>query len=253
MLFPLDPAMRQVLGRLHIEFMLPDGLYEVHPDSVFEPPCQVAVLERSYHEVGAFTQVWSPLHNVVTVGRYCSIASGLVNSYAEHPASWLTSCAAAYQLGDERIWHRFKNESWDGPKDYTGFVFSGDDLPSHPITVGNDVWIGADVYLRRGIMIGDGAVIGARAVVTKDVPPFAIFAGNPARVRKWRFSEETRELLSELRWWEYCLLDFGGVPLWDADQAAIEVAERIRSGRLRKFAPRRYTLGERAVLHAAAA
>lgn len=73
----------------------------------------------------------------------------------------------------------------------------------YQIVIGNDVWIGADVTLLGGVKIGNGAVIGAGAVVAKDVPPYAVVVGNPARVIKYRFDEVTIEWLQKLRWWNW--------------------------------------------------
>lgn len=73
--------------------------------------------------------------------------------------------------------------------------------PSH-IEIGNDVWFGAGAIVLRGITIGDGAVIGAGAVVTKDVPPYAIVAGNPARIIRYRFEENIIVRLLATKWWD---------------------------------------------------
>lgn len=73
----------------------------------------------------------------------------------------------------------------------------------YQIVIGNDVWIGADVTLLGGVKIGNGAVIGAGAVVAKDVPPYAVVVGNPARVIKYRFDEATIEWLQKLCWWNW--------------------------------------------------
>lgn len=67
---------------------------------------------------------------------------------------------------------------------------------------GNDVWIGQNAAILPGVHIGDGAIIGANAVVSKDVPPYAIAVGNPAIVKKYRFDEETIDLLLKLKWWD---------------------------------------------------
>jgi len=69
--------------------------------------------------------------------------------------------------------------------------------------IGNDVWIGDSAIILSGVKIGDGACIAAGSVVTKNVEPFAIVGGVPAKVIKYRFSEETRNLLSELQWWNW--------------------------------------------------
>ncbi len=72
-----------------------------------------------------------------------------------------------------------------------------------PTIVGNDVWIGQDVVIKGGVKIGNGAVIGARSVVTKDIPPYAVAAGAPAKVIKYRFEQEKMDLLQKLQWWNW--------------------------------------------------
>lgn len=79
------------------------------------------------------------------------------------------------------------------------------------VTIGNDVWIGYDAVVLPGLTIGDGAVVGANAVVTKDVPPYAIVAGVPATILRYRFPPETIERLLALRWWN-----------WDDDKVKAE-------------------------------
>lgn len=71
------------------------------------------------------------------------------------------------------------------------------------ITIGNDVWIGTHAVILTDVEVGDGAIVGAGAVVTKSVPPYAIAAGNPARVIKYRFSEGEIRALLKIRWWEW--------------------------------------------------
>ncbi len=71
------------------------------------------------------------------------------------------------------------------------------------VTIGNDVWIGQYSTILSGVNIGDGAIIGANSLVTKDVPPYAVVGGNPAKLIKYRFDEETIEKLLELKWWDW--------------------------------------------------
>ena len=72
-----------------------------------------------------------------------------------------------------------------------------------PVVIGNDVWIGYEAIILAGVTIGDGAIIGTRAVVTKDVPPYTIVGGVPAKPIKRRFSEETTSALLEIQWWNW--------------------------------------------------
>ena len=83
-------------------------------------------------------------------------------------------------------------------------AFNVFDLPvKGDILVGHDVWFGYDALIKGGVTIGDGAIIGTRAVVVKDVPPYSIVAGNPARVVKMRFDDKTIERLLRLSWWDW--------------------------------------------------
>lgn len=75
-------------------------------------------------------------------------------------------------------------------------------VPFKRVMVGNDVWIGERVMIMGGINIGDGAVIGAGAIVTKDVPPYAVVAGVPAKLIRYRFSEDVIAKLEEIKWWD---------------------------------------------------
>ena len=80
---------------------------------------------------------------------------------------------------------------------------AADPLVHHQMTIGNDVWVGANAQLLGGIHIGNGAVIGAGTVIAKDVPPYAVVVGNPARIIKYRFDEETITRLQRIKWWNW--------------------------------------------------
>lgn len=103
------------------------------------------------------------------------------------------------------------NHALDGfttyPLDVMGFVAPGPDGPRGTMrgdtVIGNDVWIGRGATILPGVRIGDGAVVAAKAVVAKDVPPYAVVAGNPATVVKRRFPDAVVETLLALRWWDW--------------------------------------------------
>lgn len=84
-----------------------------------------------------------------------------------------------------------------------GFVEERSPLAYKTVKIGNDVWIGMNTCILPGVQVGDGAIIGAGSVVTKDVPAYAIVAGNPAKVIKYRFSEEIIACLLESKWWDW--------------------------------------------------
>jgi acetyltransferase-like isoleucine patch superfamily enzyme len=77
-------------------------------------------------------------------------------------------------------------------------------LPPHsPITIGNDVWIASNVKIKQGVTVGDGAVLATECFVTKDVPPYSVVGGNPAKIIRYRFSEDQISSLLEIQWWNW--------------------------------------------------
>ena len=124
------------------------------------------------------------------IGKFCSIACGakfLFNS-ANHTLSSLSTYPFPRFFEEWGLEKRNVAESWDNKGD---------------IVLGNDVWIGYEAVIMAGVTIGDGAIIGARAVVTKDVPPYTVAGGIPAKPIKKRYPEETIAALSELKWWDW--------------------------------------------------
>lgn len=101
---------------------------------------------------------------------------------------------------------------------------------SKRIVIGNDVWIGEGVYISRGVTIGDGAVIAARSVIVRDVPPYAIVGGIPARVIRYRFAPEIIERLLKVRWWAYGPAILSDVD-WSSPESCLdEIERRVAAG-----------------------
>ncbi len=123
------------------------------------------------------------------IGKFCAIATGatFLMSGANHPMRGVSTYPFAVF---ERGWR----------KGYEGELESGS---RGDITIGNDVWIGLKATILPGVTIGDGAIIGAHAVVSRDVRPYAIAVGNPAREVKRRFDDATVEELLAVRWWDW--------------------------------------------------
>ena len=132
---------------------------------------------------------WSDEYNI-KVGKYCSIGRDCnFFLHANHRTDWITTSS--------QLW---------GP--VTSEIAELHMQMGHPeckgnITVGNDVWIGAKSTIMSGVKIGDGAVIGSGSVVAKDVPPYAIVVGNPAKIIKYRFDENQIEDLLKISWWNW--------------------------------------------------
>lgn len=123
------------------------------------------------------------------IGSFCSIGTGasfIMAGNQGHRHNWISSFPFYYMSEVEHL-----RDAQDG---YKG---AGDTI------VGNDVWIGSEAMIMPGVKIGDGAVIGSRALVTKDVAPYTIVGGNPAKAIKTRFSEEDIKILLEIKWWEW--------------------------------------------------
>ena len=123
----------------------------------------------------------------VNIGSFCSIASYCAIGGGKHPMDAVST----------------------SPVFYAGRNSMGKNFSSIPeeenqgVEIGNDVWIGEAVFINDGVKIGTGAVIGAHSVVTKDVPPYAIVAGAPAKVLRYRFDEDTIQKLLDSKWWEW--------------------------------------------------
>jgi virginiamycin A acetyltransferase len=129
------------------------------------------------------------LEDKLIIGKFCSIASQtkFIMGAAHHNMNNLSTYS----------FHIF--EEWIDCREGMplGFVTKPDTI------IGNDVWLGYDALIMSGVNIGDGAVIGARAVVTKDVPPYTVVAGSPARIIKTRFSDEIIADLLQIKWWDW--------------------------------------------------
>ena len=132
---------------------------------------------------------WSDQYHV-HLGKYNSIGRDCnFFLHANHRADWVSTSS--------QLWGPVTPEIAQTHMDMGHPTCKGD------INVGNDVWVGAMSTIMSGITIGDGAIVGAGSTVTKDVPPFAIVAGNPGKIVKYRFTEEQIEKLLQISWWNW--------------------------------------------------
>ena len=123
----------------------------------------------------------------LTIGKYCSIARDVMMILGKHRIDTIST-------------YPFKTLSKFWPEADRSIE---DHSTKGDIIIGNDVWIGARANILSGVTIGSGAIIAAASVVTKDVPPYAIVAGNPARIIKYRFPEKTIQRLLSVAWWNW--------------------------------------------------
>jgi virginiamycin A acetyltransferase len=181
--------------------------------------------------MGAMSYTWSALPEPIKVGRYCSISTGVVFLDSTHPTDRVTTSVFSCKLhhilyGDHPDPWSIGALEWDA----TG----GRDYPE----IGNDVWIGRDVILSMGITIGTGAIIAAGSVVTKDVEPYSIVGGNPARHIRYRIADEgvRRELL-RTEWWRYDPGDIARIGVDDPGRFVDDLDRFISQSEVSIFRP----------------
>lgn len=123
--------------------------------------------------------------NNIKIGKFSSIASNIKFGLGIHPTHLITTHPAFYS--NNKPFKTFADKNY-----FEEYL---------PITIGNDVWIGQESMIMGGVTISDGAIVAARAVVTKDVPPYAIVGGVPAKIIRYRFDKETISKLLRIKWW----------------------------------------------------
>lgn len=169
--------LKQVIRNPNIEI----GDYTIYNDFVQDP--------KDFEKNNVLYQY--PINkDKLIMGKFCSVACGakfLFNS-ANHSLASLSTYPFPILFEEWGLDVKNIRQAWDNKGD---------------IVIGNDVWIGYEAVVLAGVTIGDGAVIGARAVVSKDIPPYTIAAGVPAKPIRKRFSQDTIRSLLEIKWWNW--------------------------------------------------
>jgi len=187
----------------------------------------VSLTNTAFHgdcRVGAFTYINGGGEvNEADIGRYCSIARDVIIGPGAHPMDFLTTHPVASDPSGVSANMR------DEPS-YAAIALTALTADRKSIgrtIIGDDVWIGARAIVLKGVTVGTGAVIGAGAVVTKDVEPYAIVAGSPARVVRFRFAPEMIARLLASAWWTR---DLSALPQRDYSQPASMLDQLERLG-----------------------
>lgn len=161
----------------------------------FEGPNKVGSHTFLSGEIGGYTYIGANCQlGRIKIGRFCSISPNVKVITANHPITYASTAPVFYSTASQ-CGTTFVDENIYDDTNYTKDGFSCE--------IGNDVWIGENVLIKGGIKIGDGAVIAMGAVVTKDIAPYTINGGVPAKVIKERFEdEEIKTALLDSKWWD---------------------------------------------------
>lgn len=175
----LYPA--RAFNKISFRAMVIDSI--VHKTSAIEYDTNIR-----YSKIGKYTYISAHSSVIHTsIGNFCSIAAGVAIGGGAHNID-AVSTSPVFSTRKNIFGVNFGNNTFD---------------PFKETQIGNDVWIGNRSIILQGITIGDGAVIGAGSVVTKDVEPYSVVAGNPARVLRKRFDKNTIEELLKTEWWNF--------------------------------------------------
>lgn len=196
-----------------------------------EPPVRFLgpFVLRTDTPIGAFTEFGREVEvQSATIGRYCEIGPGSLLGATGHPTSWLSVSAFQYKKAAWG-WHPSANDT-EVVDPEAGGRQSFRSVGPDQATIGNDVWLGANVVVLRGVTIGDGCIIAANAVVTKDIPPYSIAGGIPAKVIRPRVSDQLRDELLDLSWWRYSPNQLSGIAFDEPEAAVSQLRPRIEQG-----------------------
>lgn len=233
------PETDTILDALSIQ--IEEGATFGHPEPrsfLIEPPVLIRPGTYDIDFIGAFSFMGgrrTELRHVAMIGRFCSIAYNIMAGVEEHPHDFLSPNPMFQGAFDWKQAVEFREENAAILSASSHVWWSRRDTQFDKIVIGSDVWIGEGALIRRGITIGDGAIIAARSVVTRDVPAYAIVAGSPAKLLRYRFEQPVIEALLKLNWWSYGLTALHGVDLSNINQAIDRIDANIASGRARLY------------------
>jgi virginiamycin A acetyltransferase len=226
-------ANRIFFHHANVELGLKVGDRLVFEDDAEVEPYIGFYANKTLCSMGAFSYTNANLSSQMRVGRYCSIAWGLRVQGMRHPYEYISSSNFTYSRGAPTARFLIADEK-KAYNNYKPVITKPAPLIAH------DVWIGQDVALNNGVSIAIGAVVASQSVVTKDVGPYEIVGGNPAKLIKKRFDDDTIAMLLESEWWHYKFTDFADLPIDKPGEFAREFLNMKRD--LTRFRPEKIRL-----------
>lgn len=210
--------------------------------AVFEAPVVLASVELMANTViGSYTYFRNGRISALrSIGRYCSVGPGVLIGEGNHPTSWLST--HPFQYGGPAslpFWHE--------TKDFEGQIDRPAAIVKTPPVIGNDVWIGANAVILRGVNIGDGAIVAGGAMVTKDVAPYEIVGGVPAKHIRFRFPKEIIDRLQQAQWWDYSVKSLHKLPFDKIQKCLDEIETRKENGEMQIAKKKRVIVERRRV------
>lgn len=222
-------------------------------ETTLEAPLFIGKSQIETERIGAFSFInMRSVHHETTncaiecqsIGRFCMFAHSVNIGFAGHPTDFLSN-HLVFRYDAKTSWaHDFMSVLNDCDEELMRKKYIETSRKPLPV-IGNDVWIGYGATVLNGVHIGDGAVIAAGAVVTKDVEPYSIVAGNPARLIRLRFQEKEIEILKQIQWWEYGPDIMHGIDLSNGEKALDRLVERISSGKYKPYVSPKVVINNR--------
>jgi acetyltransferase-like isoleucine patch superfamily enzyme len=225
----------------NVRFGLGSGLSEV----ILETPVKFYTSPRvDVRKIGAFATIGdhSMLRYMESIGRFTMISQHVITGFGAH-STQMVSPHPMFGAWDVE-WHKgfhnlYEDNEWT--KQVRKKNIQSLERWSNRIVIGNDCWIGYGVIINRGVVIGDGAIVAAGAVVTKDVPPYTVVGGVPAKPIRLKYRQDIVARLLEMRWWDYGPDILSGLDLWDIELLVNQLEDRIQKG-VAKYKPAKFRI-----------
>ena len=213
------------------------GVFAIGDDITLTTPIFVepnsTQTRKAFVSMGAWSYTRSPLEQSARIGRYCSVGKDIIILGMDHPLDRLSTHLFTFK--DD--WLRKIGKDFDAMPE----AQPGHEPYRGPVIIENDVWISQRCSIRPGVRIGTGAVVAAGAVVSKDVPPYAIVGGVPAKIIRYRFDEQTIARLLASEWWRYHISDFAGLDTSDPNRFLDQFEPKVAAG-LQPYEPGAFDL-----------